>query len=47
VVAIVKDSMKDDPAKAANYVFVIGACILALGLIVSLGISDKPFEKKA
>lgn len=47
VVAIVKDSLKDDPTRAANYVFIIGACILALGLAVSFAISDKPFEKKA
>ena len=47
VVAIVKDSLKDNPVKAANYVFIIGACMLALGLLVSLGISDKHFEKKS
>ena len=47
VVAIVKDSLKGNPAKAANYVFVIGAGILALGFAVSFALCDNPFEKKA
>jgi len=47
VAAIVKDNLKDDPSKAANLIFLIGAGFLAAGFLVSFLLSNKPFAKKA
>lgn len=47
IAAIVKDSFKDDPAKAANLIFLIGAGFLIAGVAVSFLLNNKPFEKKA
>lgn len=47
VAAIVKDSLKDDPARAANLIFLIGAGFLAAGFLVSFLLSNKPFGKLA
>ena len=47
IAAFVKDSLKDDPAKAANTIFLIGAGFLVAGVLVSLLLSNKPYEKKA
>ncbi len=45
--AYVKDSFKDSPQTAATYIFVIGACFLAAGVLVSFTMSNKPFAKKS
>ena len=47
IAAIVKDNLKDDPSRAANMIFLIGAGFLATGLAVSFLLSNKPFGKKA
>ncbi len=46
MVALLKDTYKDTPALAAKYTFLIGACILTFGFLVTLVSSNKPFEKK-
>jgi OFA family oxalate/formate antiporter-like MFS transporter len=46
MVALLKDTYKDAPAIAAKYTFLLGACILTFGLLVTLLSSNKPYEKK-
>jgi len=46
MVALLKDNFKDTPAMAAKYTFLIGACILTFGFLVTLISNNKPFEKK-
>ncbi len=46
MVALLKDTYKAAPAFAAKYTFLIGACILAFGFLVTFASSNKPFEKK-
>ncbi len=42
IVAILKDTVPD---KASLLSFIIGACFLAVGFVLSLFISGKPFER--
>ncbi|MGE5385255.1 MAG: OFA family MFS transporter [Betaproteobacteria bacterium] len=44
IAAIVKDSLKDDPAGAASVIFVVGAGFLAAGLLVSFFLDNRPFS---
>lgn len=46
IVGILKDTYKDTPAMAAYWTFILGACILTFGLLVSIFASNKPFEQK-
>jgi len=46
MVALLKDTYKDAPAIAAKYTFLLGACVLTFGLLVTLLSSNKPYEKK-
>jgi OFA family oxalate/formate antiporter-like MFS transporter len=46
IVGILKDTYKGTPALAAYWTFIIGACFLAFGLIISFLSSNKPFTKK-
>lgn len=46
MVALLKDTYKDSPVLAAKYTFLLGACILTFGFLVTLVSSNKPFEKK-
>jgi OFA family oxalate/formate antiporter-like MFS transporter len=46
IVGILKDTYKDTPAMAAYWTFILGACILTFGLLVSILASNKPFEQK-
>jgi len=46
MVALLKDTYKSAPAIAAKYTFLLGACVLTLGLAVTLLSSNKPYEKK-
>lgn len=45
VAAIVKDNLKDDPSRAASLIFMIGAGFLMAGVLVSLLLSNKPFQR--
>lgn len=47
IVAIIKDTLKDDPTRAASLIFLIGAGFLAAGVLVSFALNNKPFVKKA
>lgn len=44
LVALAKDACGTDTAKAAMYSFIMGAAFLALGLILSFFLSNKPFS---
>ena len=46
MVALLKDSFKDTPAMAAYWTFIVGACILTFGFLVSILAGNQPFEKK-
>ncbi|HNX25756.1 MAG TPA: MFS transporter, partial [Spirochaetota bacterium] len=46
MVAFLKDTYKDTPANAAYWTFILGACVLTFGFLVTLIGSNKPYEKK-
>lgn len=46
IVAFMKDKFKDTPADAAFYSFVAGIGLLALGLIISFFVNNKPITEK-
>jgi OFA family oxalate/formate antiporter-like MFS transporter len=46
MVALLKDNFKETPAMAAYWTFILGACILTFGFLVTLVSNNKPFEKK-
>lgn len=45
VAAVVKDVFASEPARAAQWIFLIGAGFLTLGLLVSLALANDPFKK--
>lgn len=45
VAAVIKDINKD-PTRAASTTYIVGAVFLGIGFLVSLVLSNKPFEKK-
>ena len=45
VAALIKDSTKD-PTQAATKTYIVGAVFLAVGFLISLLLSNKPFEQK-
>ncbi len=46
IAARLNDSHKYNPAASAKYTFIIGACLLAVGLFLSFKSSNSPFEKE-
>lgn len=45
IVGVLKDIYKDTPANAAYWTFIIGAGILAIGFLITLFSSNRPYEK--